>query len=186
MAKYLASIGFKQSSVDPCIFFYKKVVLLMYVDDFIIAGPSDDDIDEAIEMIQDNTDVEDKGEVNDYVGIHIDKLEDESINLTQPRLIQSILEELHLVPGESKASPVPALTSVVLHADLEGEPFDNHFNYRSVVGKLYYLTKSTRPDIEFAVHQCSRFMANPKQSHAKAVKHIGRYLLATQDKGLIM
>jgi hypothetical protein len=36
------------------------------------------------------------------------------------------------------------------------------------------------------VHQCARFCANPKMKHAEAVKRIGRYLLATKDKGLIM
>lgn len=186
MAKYLKSVGFKQSSIDPCVFFYKGVILLMFVDDFIIAGQNDAAINEAVELIKDNTDVEDKGEINDYVGVHFTKNKDGTITLTQPQLIQSILKELHLVPGQSKAVATPALSSKVLHADLEGEDFDNHFNYRKVIGKLYYLTKSVRPDIEFSVHQCSRFMANPKQSHAKAIKQIGRYLLATQDKGLIL
>jgi hypothetical protein len=37
-----------------------------------------------------------------------------------------------------------------------------------------------------AVHQCARFSANPKTKHAEAVKRIGRYLLATKDKGLTM
>lgn len=186
MAKYLRSIGFKQSSIDPCVFFYKKVILLMFVDDFIIAGQDDAAIDEAVELIKDNTDVEDKGEISDYVGVHFNKLKNGTIELTQPQLIQSILDELHLVPGQSKAVATPALATAVLHADLEGEDHDNHFNYRKVIGKLYYLTKSTRPDLEFSVHQCSRFMANPKQSHAKAVKQIGRYLLATRDKGIIL
>ena len=29
-------------------------------------------------------------------------------------------------------------------------------------------------------------MANPKKSHAQAVKQIGRYLLATKEKGMIL
>jgi hypothetical protein len=36
------------------------------------------------------------------------------------------------------------------------------------------------------VHQCARFSAKPKTKHAEAVKRIGRYLLGTRDKGLIM
>ncbi len=35
MQKYLMDMGFKQSSIDPCIFFYKDIILMMYVDDFI-------------------------------------------------------------------------------------------------------------------------------------------------------
>jgi hypothetical protein len=36
------------------------------------------------------------------------------------------------------------------------------------------------------VHQCVRFSADPKASHATVVKRIGKYLLATKDKGLIL
>ena len=36
------------------------------------------------------------------------------------------------------------------------------------------------------MHQCARFTENLKRSHAEAVKQIGRYLLATCDKGLII
>ena len=43
----------------------------------------------------------------------------------------------------------------------------------------------TRPDIEYAVHQCTRFQLNPTTIHENAVKHIGCYLLGTKDKGII-
>jgi hypothetical protein len=72
----------------------------------------------------------------------------------------------------------------VLHKDTNGEPFDESFHYRSVIGKLNYLEKNTRPDISFAVHQCARFCSEPKKSHATAVKYIGRYLASTKDKGI--
>ncbi len=55
-----------------------------------------------------------------------------------------------------------------------------------MIGKLNFLEKSTRPEIAYAVHQCAHFCSVPKQSHAEVVKHIGRYLQSTQDKGLII
>ena len=36
------------------------------------------------------------------------------------------------------------------------------------------------------MNQCAHFSERPKRSHAEVVKCIGRYLLATQDKGLII
>lgn len=54
-----------------------------------------------------------------------------------------------------------------------------------MIGKLNYLAKSTRPDIEYAVHQCARFTSDPKEGHTKAVKLIGQYLLGTKDNGMI-
>ena len=60
------------------------------------------------------------------------------------------------------------------------------WDYRSVLGKLNFLEKSTRPDIAYATHQCARFLIDPKQSHGMAVKHIGRYLLGARNLGLII
>ena len=44
------------------------------------------------------------------------------------------------------------------------------FNYCSVIGKLNFLEKSTRPDIAYTVHRCACFSDAPKQSHVDAVK----------------
>jgi hypothetical protein len=38
---------------------------------------------------------------------------------------------------------------------------------------LPYLTRSVRPDIAMAVHQCACFSINPKCSHEQAVMRIG-------------
>jgi len=82
---------------------------------------------------------------------------------------------------------LPALTTKILHPDATGTLFNNRtFHYHSIIGKLNFLEKSTRPDIAYAVHQCARFVENPTDLHAEAVKHIGHYLLGTADKGLIL
>ena len=51
---------------------------------------------------------------------------------------------------------------------------------------LLYLSNNTRPDITFSVSQVARFTANPKKSHAQAIKTIIRYLARTHDKGLLV
>ena len=66
------------------------------------------------------------------------------------------------------------------------DPKDAPFNYRSVIGSLNHLAQTTRPDISLAVHQCARFCSNPKKIHFTAVKRIVRYLVKTQDKGMIL
>jgi hypothetical protein len=67
---------------------------------------------------------------------------------------------------------------------LDEPDFDDHFDYRKVIGKLNYLEKYTRLDVTFPVHQAARFVAIPKKPHGDAVKWIGRYLKGTADKGL--
>lgn len=51
---------------------------------------------------------------------------------------------------------------------------------------MLYLEKSTRPEIAQAVHQCARVQANPTVEHGKALKWVGRYLLKTKDRGMIL
>jgi hypothetical protein len=104
--------------------------------------------------------------------------------LSQPQLIASILKDLG-VDGSSNSCSIPALSSVILQKYGQSKNHHENWDYQSVIGKLNYLEKSTRPDLAYAVHQCARFAANPKVEHTKAVKMIGRYLLGTADKGML-
>ena len=80
----------------------------------------------------------------------------------------------------------PAPESAPLPRDKDGPLHDSGFNYPSVVGMMMYLCNNSRPDIAFAVHQCPRHSFSPKKKHAEYLKRIGRYLIATKDKGLII
>ena len=95
--------------------------------------------------MQDNVDLEFMGDIADYVGVNVKCLPNGKLELTQPQLIKSMLEDLRLT-DESKQADTPSLSTVLLHADLNGEAHDDHFDYRSVIGKLNYLEKSTRGD----------------------------------------
>ena len=106
------------------------------------------------------------------------------LKLSQPQLIASIVKDLHLQDNTNGRS-TPS-TQQLLHKDPEGAPMNKEFHYRSVIGKLNFLEKSTRPDISFIVHQCARFSEQPKQSHQLAIKRIGRYLKETAKKGYYM
>ena len=64
---------------------------------------------------------------------------------------------------------IPAASSRILTRNDNGVDHDKSFHYRSVIGKLNYLEKATRPDISFATHQCACFVADPKKTHAWAV-----------------
>ena len=57
-------------------------------------------------------------------------------------------------------------------------------NYQQQVGSLIYLAINTRPDISFAVNRCARYMANPNQSHFRALDRIWKYLCQYPDFGL--
>ncbi|KAL7563769.1 hypothetical protein ACA910_020453 [Epithemia clementina (nom. ined.)] len=186
----LKEIGFSPSAIDPCLYYGDQVMMLIYIDDCLLFSPSKQAIDAVVLSLRNSYqgfNVDDQGEVKDFLGIKIRKQTDGSIMLTQPHLINSIIQDLQL-QSNSQVRETPALSTVILHKDEQGKPMDQqaNFHYRSVIGKLNFLEKSTRPDISYAVHQCARFSESPKESHAKAVKLIGRYLLGTRNKGIIL
>ena len=188
MDKGMKDIGFTPSKFDPCLYYRGSVIFLVYIDDCIVFGPNAEALDQVVKDLRScpqQFTVDDQGDVGDFLGIRIEKRKDGSIHLSQPQLIDSIIQDLHLQPG-SNSKATPSVTSTLLHKDTDGPDMQPEFHYRSVIGKLNFLEKSTRPDISVSVHQCARFSEAPKKSHAEAVKRIGRYLLATRDKGLII
>lgn len=184
----LIKAGFKQSKIDECVYYRGKTLFLVYVDDGILAGPSETDIDVIIAELKKKFDMTDEGTLTDYLGVNVQHLPDDRIKLSQPHLIDQIIKDLNFKTGKyrTKVRDTPALSTKILSRDEEGEPHKATWNYRSVIGKLNFLEKSTRGELGYAVHQAARFCENPKTSHTEAVHNIGRYLLGTRDEGIIL
>ena len=107
-----------------------------------------------------------------------------TMEMRQEGLIDRCIEALGL-DGTSNTATRPS-TGQPLPRDADGEPASGEFNYSSIVGMLMYLAGHTRPDIAYAVNCCARYMFCPKRSHEKALKRIGRYLMATRNRGMIL
>jgi hypothetical protein len=175
-----------QSESDPCLFLGKEVICLVWVDDCLFFSPKEEFIDKLLEELQTkcSLDLNVEDDVAGFLGVNIDRREDGNIELTQKGLTKRVIEALGL--EMTSTSALTPAESRALGADLEGSPCQESYNYASVVGILMYLSNTTRPDLAFAVHQCARFTHCPKRSHELALKRIGRYLVGTADKGMLM
>lgn len=128
----------------------------------------------------------DEGDLMDYLGVDIERDKATGqITMTQYKLIRQILDDVNFQKSTTAATH-PALISEVLTKCEGEEKHKADCNYRSIIGKLNFLEKSTRPDLAFATHNAARHSADPRKSHSKAVLRICRYLQGTQDKGLIL
>jgi hypothetical protein len=177
--------GFVPSKYDPCLLLKEDMMLVIYVDDVGIAAKYQKDVDSLVQRLMDQGfKLTREGTFSEFLGIKFEKnLEDNSINMTQKGLIKKIIA----TAGMNDCNPnwTPASTTP-LGIDPDGEPMDEEWSYRSIVGMLLYLTTNTRPDCSFAVSQVGRFCHDPKKSHATAIKTIVRYLHRTSDKGMIV
>ena len=125
-----------------------------------------------------------ESDIAGFLGVHIDRKQDDKIELAQKGLSERIITALGQVSTSNAAST--AAESRALSADEDGAPCQETFNYSSIVGMLMYLSSTTRPDLAFAVRQCARFTHSPKRSHEFVLKRIGRYLIGTKDRGMIL
>ena len=186
----LQNIGFQQSKVDECVFYRGDVLFFVYVDDGCFASPNMSSIDAAIEDLRNplkaknDYDIEDRGDMADYLGINFTRLPDGRLKLSQPQLIDQII---HQIQGTQtfKNKEIPAASSKILQRDETQPKCSGRFHYRSVIGKLNYLEKGTRPDISYAAHAAARFSSDPRVTHESALNHLSRYLQATREEGLI-
>ena len=183
--------GFTQSMLDPCLFMKRDMICLVYVDDTIITGPDPNAIEDLITSLGVTSDeqihtfkLRDEGEVGAFLGIQIERYKDDTFYLTQTGLIKKVLSTAGM--ENSKATVKTPASTTPLGLDVDGEPFDEDWEYPVIIGMLLYLSQNSRPDIAYAVHMCARFTHSPRHSHAVAVKRILRYLNSTKDKGMML
>ena len=174
-------LGFTQSEHDPCLYFAQDIFVMFYVDDAGIAAKSPSKIAQFISAMESRGfEITPQGTFTKYLGIKYEYDDSREIHLSQPFLIHKIIQATGLQDGNPNWTPA---AMEALGKDPDGEPMQETWNYRSIIGMLLYLSTNTRPDIAYAVSQAARFSNQPKQSHATAVKKIVRYLIRTSTLG---
>ncbi|XP_031249394.1 uncharacterized protein LOC116107227 [Pistacia vera] len=124
--------------------------------------------------------LKDLGGLKYFLGLEIAQSK-QGIALSQRHYTLQLLEDSGYLA--CKPTVVPMDPKLRLTAT-EGELLSDITHYRRLVGKLLYLTLS-RPDITFAVHKLTQFLAQPHLPHLKAMHHLLRYLKNSPGQGLL-
>lgn len=122
--------------------------------------------------------IEDQESIGDYLGVKIRKHSDGNYQLSHPQLINSLLKDMNFEEN-TKGRTTPAHSTVKVN----GSQMEPTFHYRSVIGKLNYLEKSTRPKIAYPYisqeksrqsgkKNYSLFENNKRERHHIAPRHI--------------
>ena len=176
--KHLTENSFVQNHSDHCVYSKQSqsgiVVVVVWVDDFIIAGSSKNLLCAAKHMMTEKFKMKDLGRLSHFLGIDFDQ-GDGYVKMNQRKYIQKLLERHDMSDCKPRATP-----SEQKHDIGRGDPVDAH-KYREVVGGLIYLMMCTRPDICWIVTKLSQYLSSPLTVHWVAVKHALRYLKGTID-----
>jgi hypothetical protein len=110
--------------------------------------------------------------IDKYLGLLIQDIYSSTFEMSQPFLIQCILDFFSLEEGKTKSKETP-IRKLLLNWDLSRVTQKHTWLYQGAVGMLSYLSNSVSPDIQMAVHQTAQFYVNPMQSHKLAIMRIG-------------
>lgn len=184
IAEFLVKSGYSVAPSDSSLFVKtqggKLSVVLVYVDDLIITGDNNEEIQRVKENLSVRFQMKELGELKHFLGLEIDRSK-EGVFLCQQKYATDLLNKYGMMECKSISTPMEANTKLCAH---EGKDLEDTTMYRQLVGSLIYLTL-TRPDITFAVGVVSRFMQSPKKPHLEAVRRILRYIRSTLNFDII-
>lgn len=156
------------------------ILLIVYVDDIVITGSLDIEVDSIVRQLHSRFALKDMGQLNFFLGIEVKRVPNGML-LNQKKYVLEILTKTGMIGAASVPTPMVGTPKLTIS---DGSPvFFEAPLYRSVVGMLQYLC-ITRPELSFCVNKLSQYMNCPTETHWRAVKRVLRYLIGTSDHGL--
>lgn len=149
------------------------------MDDLILARNNLVEVTSIKSFLDSKFRIKDLGYLKYFLGLEIARTRS-GIHLCQRKHALEILSNCGLLAAKPLATPM--IKGTKLKQD-DGTPLTDPEAYRSLIGKLIYLT-TTRPDISYAVQQLSQFMKTPTTSHHTAAIRILRYIKLSPAQGL--
>ena len=184
---HLKEMGFSQSTSDPCIYVDTGgdgFCIGVYVDDMILAGPTDHRMREVKDTLSQRFDIKDLRKLHHFLGVVVELDEEKGCAwIGQPTYTNNLLEKFGMKDCKPVATPVDVGTKLIKATEDE-EAIDQQ-QYQSAIGSLMYLSISTRPDISYAVGNLAKFSSKPTKTHWMALKRVLRYLKGTVDCGIL-
>lgn len=181
----IIAYGFQQAQSDHSLFVKLEngsfIVLLVYVDDIILASNDLNSISELKTFLDNKFRIKDLGNLKYFLWLEVAR-SSKSITLCQRKYALDILQDSGFLAVKSVAFP---MEQNVKFSKLDGDLLEDPFTYRRLIGRLVYLTISCL-NISYFVQVLSQYMDKPRQSHLDAVHRVLRYLKGTPGQSLFL
>ncbi|XP_068317088.1 uncharacterized mitochondrial protein AtMg00810-like [Pyrus communis] len=157
------------------------LVLLVYVDDVILARNNLEDIGNTKLFLANQFKLKDLGQLKYFLGIEVARSQ-HGISLLQRKYALEILDDAGFLGVKPSRFPVEHNLSLT---QFDGKLLDDASAYKRMVGALIYLT-ITRPDLTYVVHILSQFMDKPRQPYLEAAHKVLKYIKQTPGQGILL
>ncbi|CAA6655700.1 unnamed protein product [Spirodela intermedia] len=181
----MKKLDYNQSNADHTLFFKHSssggvIFLLVYVDDIIITGNDEGEIQNLSNCLTQEFDVKTLGRPKYFFGIEVAH-SSKGIFISQRKYITNLLAETRKSACKPANTPIDPNQKLCM-AD-EEISIDREM-YQHLIGRLLYLIH-TRPNISYVVSILSQFMHQPKECHLHAAYRVLHYLKGTPGKGVL-
>ncbi|CAM9144729.1 unnamed protein product, partial [Ectocarpus fasciculatus] len=195
---FILSMGFLQSTLDPCVFYsanaYNPRFVLIYVDDILLFAMSDAEISLLKEAFMARFQCKDLGPISRFLGINIHYLPGVCVRVDQSHYAEAVVtkfaEQFTSLFTTPRECPLPYDTVARMDDESQLEEDSNFymwwstFPYMSVIGSVLYLAINTRPDVMYAVCMLARFNNNRTPQACYLCAHLLSYLSGSTHLGL--
>ena len=185
-SQHLINGGYLRCVSDPCLFVKNgpkgRVYVWCHVDDTFVTADDPRELKVLTSHLASMFEITITEHVSEYLGIKITKSANGDVKLTQPKLLNSLLEEFTDEISLFRKQSSPQVREEFQSTD--SSSFDRT-QYLHLVGALLYLCKS-RPDIQTAVSFGATHSAAPTRSHFNELLRCLSYLRDTKDCGLVI
>ena len=186
ISAFLKTLGFEALLNDLSVFTNGSLILALYVDDILLAGPNKAKIQEVKDQLSNKFHMTDLGTCAYYLGMTVTRdRPNRTIRLGQAGYVEKFLKDHGMWECKQAAVPMNPGEKMLPADDDYQAPATFRLDYQSAVGSLMYAMLGTRPDIAFPVSVVSRYGSNPDATHWKAVQRICRYLRGTVNQVLV-
>ncbi|CAI7880050.1 unnamed protein product [Closterium sp. NIES-54] len=181
-------IGFTPSTADHSLFMLgegeQRSFMVVYVDDILIFSPSSDLLKEVMLKLQDKFKCKALGDVNFYLGLHIERdVEKRCMRVHQRKYLEALAAHFGQSEGH-EAAPFPSSFKCVKGPEEESVGEEERRRFHSLVGSLMYAAVNMWPDAEFATGQLAMVVQCLNDEQVAAGMRVAKYLGQTPTVGL--
>ena len=189
----LAELGFIANPKDICCFNRSEAnglqsTIVVHVDDMFITCATDQLLDKLISQLDDLYSDEEakitiqRGKKIEYTGMVFTYGDDGTVTVTMDGYVYDLLEDVSEFEGIADTPATKHLFRVRMESPALSE--DRKERFHSVMAKILYLAKRTRPDLLVAVAFLVRRVQNPDEDDWQKMIRLIQYIRGSKDLGI--
>lgn len=188
LSETLLQDGFVKNALDHCVFNKMvdgvQITVVLYVDDLFITSVSDPAMDQLVFLLRSKfkeITIHD-GKVHSYLGITWDFSSSLSVKVSMDGYTNDLLE-FSGVTGDVKTPATDQLFAIRAATPLDA---DAKASFHTLVAKLLYLAKRTRPDVLLPVSFLTTRVQKPDEDDLNKLNRVLKYLNGTKELGIVL